>query len=219
MFLLPRQKGAFRDRSITVNRELFRKELVASEPAALFAGPVRIVEGEKARFDVRHCDSAIGAGKIGRCSFFRTVLRKDHHDPITEGKRVLNSFRNPPAPFPNGKHTVDHYLDRMAPVLFKRNLFLQPENLPVNTNTEKPLFFRLYQEISELSLFPSHKGRKDFNLLSFEITEYAFHDLVQRVPDDGFPAIWTVRDSYPAEDKPKIIVCLGHRADRRTRVV
>ena len=219
VLLLPRQKGAFRDRSITVDRELFRKKLVASEPAALFAGAVRIVEREKARLDIRHCDSAIGAGEIGRRRFFGTVLRKDHHDAVTEGKRVLDSFRNPSAPFPNGKHPVDNDLDRMPSVLFKRNLFLQPENLPVDTDAEKPLFSRLYQEIPELSLFPPHKGRKDFDLLSFEILEYALHDLVKRVPYDGFPAIGTIRDSYPAEDKPKVVVCLRYRSDRRTRVV
>ena len=107
----------------------------------------------------------------------------------------------------------------MPPVLLKRNLFFQPKNFSVDTDTEETLFSRLYQEVSELSLFPPNKRRKDFDLLSFEVAEYAFHDLVKRVPDDGFPAVRTIRNSYPAEDEPKIIVCLRYCADRRTGVV
>ena len=107
----------------------------------------------------------------------------------------------------------------MLLLLLQLDLVAQVYDFAVHPSAHKTCFAHIFEDRLEFAFAALDQRRQDHDPRAFGHVEHGIDDLLGRLLLNWPVALRTVRVTNPREQQPQIIVDLGDRADRRTRVV
>ena len=112
---------------------------------------------------------------------------------------------------------IDDDLDRMALVLVELRRLGDVDHDAIDADPHEALASRALEDPVALGLAVLDQRRQDQQACPFREGEDLVDDLLDRLALDRV-AVRAMRDADPREQQPQVVVDLGDRADRRTRV-
>ncbi len=229
----PGQHGALADREVLVGEDAVRVDLEAApEARAVRAGAVWRVEAEVARCRLLEAAAVLGARVPLAEEAVRpagALIGQVHEQrPVREAQGGLDGVRHPRgirslpvrvAGSPVADHQpIDHDIDAVLVLLVEGDLLVEILQLPVHANADEPGLLRAGQHLLVLALAVAHERRHDHQPgVSREVVELV-DDLLHRLPRDLAPADGAVHAADASEEEAEVVVDLGDRADRGSRV-
>jgi hypothetical protein len=218
-------QGALVDRLLLVGDDQLRVDLHArADAGALRAGAEGRVEGEGARLHLLERQVVVRAVQmLGEHPLpLRVVLVQvdeveDHH-AAGEPERRLHGVRQPPLRALLDGEPVDDDLDRVLLLLLQLRRLGQLHRLPVDARPAVALGLQLVEEVDVLALALAHQRRQHLEAAARLQRQHLVDDGLRRLARDGTGALRAVRFADTGEEQPEVVVDLGDRADRGTRV-
>ena len=149
----PGDERAFADRDGRIGHEQVRVDaLLRAEAHAARAGPVRRVEAEDARLELREPDPVLGAGEALGEGHRLAVDDVDRDEPVGQGERGLDRVREAVAQIRLDREPVDHDLDRVLELLVQLDLLVEEPLLAVDLDAREALVPQVLEEVLVLAL-------------------------------------------------------------------
>ena len=215
----PRDERALADRERRIGDEEVGVDLLLrAEAGAAGTGPVRRVEREDPRLELRQPDAVLGARELlGERERF-AVLHVDHDEPVRERQGRLDRLREPRPQVRLHDQPVDHDLDRVLELLVEDDLLLEHPDLAVDLHACEPVGAELLEDVLVLALAVADDRRVDREPRALLEPQDPVDDRLDRLPRDRPPADRAVRPPDPRIQQAQVVVDLGHGADGRARV-
>ena len=216
----PRDESALVDREARVRDEEVGVDLLLrTEARAARAGPVRRVEREDPRLELRKRDPVIGAGEPLRVHEALTAVDQvDPDEPLGEGDRRLHRLRQPEAEVVLHDEPVDDDLDRVLELLVEHGRLVEQVLLAVDLDTREALVAKALEHVAVLALPVADDRGVDREARSLGEREDLLDDRVHRLPGDRPAADRAVRPPDARVEESEVVVDLRDRADGRARV-
>ena len=189
---------------------------------ALGAGAVGRVEGEAARFELRHVDAAGGAGQpVG----VKLLVAFDHghdHQPLGELERGVERGFQAFLDTRFDQQAVHHHLDGVVAAPVQLDGLVQRVQLPVDAGAGPALPAQRFQLLAELAFAPAHDRRQDHDARRVPVAvpvqlHDGLHDLLGGLAGDGARAARAVGRADRAIEQAQVVVDFGDGADGRAR--
>ena len=218
-------RGPGQDRAVVERQRRVRDDQLGvdlhlrPEAGAARAGAVRRVEGEHPRLELRHRRAAVQAHEaiaVGDDLAGVDVLHV--HQPLRPRDRGLDRVRQPLAQVRPHHEPVDHDGDVVLVLLVEDDLLLEPAQLAVDLHAREALLAQLLEELAVLALAAAHDRRQHHELGALRKRHHLVDDLLRRLRLDRAAAVVAVRMADAGPEQAQVVVDLGDRADRRTRV-
>src|SRR5208282_3834398 len=219
----PRSDRAVGDAQVIVLHHQLGVEIhYRADSRALGAGAVWTVEREHPRRDLGIRNSAIHAREALAEVDSRVVLRIHALDleqvlPVLErhfqrvGKALFDSAAN--------REPVDYHLDRVALVLVERDLLAQLANRAVDLDPHEAGAPQLAHLLPIFALAIADDRREHVDSRPLGPTHDPIDDLLDALLRDLTAAVVAMGAADAREQQAQVVVDLGNRADRGTRVV
>ncbi len=216
----PGQDRPLVERQRRVRDDQLRVDLhLRAEPRAARAGPVRGVEREHPRLELRHRRPAVQAHEALGVGGDRAGLhRLDVHDPLSARDGRLDRVREPLAQIVPHHEPVDHDRDVVLVLLVEDDVLLEPAQLAVHLHAREALGAQLLEELAVLPLAPAHGRREHHELRALLEHHHLVDDLLGRLGLDRPAAVVAVRMPHPRPEQAQVVVDLGDRPHGRARV-
>ena len=217
---------AFVERLVRIGNDQFRVDLqVVADARARRAGAVGRVEGEGARLDLVELELvAVRAGpllgerlaavRVGRVQV--DVVGDD--DALGEAQRRFDRVGEPLADAVLDDQTVDHHLDRVLLLLGELDVVAQLAHLAVDERAGVAVAAQQLEQVLEFALAAAHHGGQDLEARALRVLQQRVDHLLRDLRADQLAAFGAVRHAGACEQQAQVVVDLGDRADRRTRV-
>ena len=215
----PRRDGALQQRQRRVGHDPIGIEIPERAQAlARLAAAVRRVERERPRRHLRDAQSAFHAGQRPGEQPVALVQRVDDHDVPGEAEGDVDRVGQAPLDAGLDNQAIDDDVDRVVAAPLEEDVLFERAQLAVDAGLEEAPLAPGGEVLLELALPAAHDGRQDVDADVVRIRHHLRHDLVGRLRGDGEAARRAVRDADVGEEQAEIVVDLGHRPDRRSRV-
>ncbi len=222
----PDRDGVLSQALAGVRDEQFRIDLQpGAQPGAVRAGSPGGVEGELPGLELLDRDVvAVRAGqRLGVAALaVRIVLRPvdevDRHHPGGQPERGLHRVGQPLLDGRLHGQPIDDDVDRVLLLLVERGRGGELVHLAVHPDAAEPLPGQLPEEVDVLALAAAHHRRQHLEAGALRQGEQPVDDLLRALPADRLAAFGAVRVTDPGVEQPQVVVDLGDRAHRRTRV-
>ena len=215
-----RADRALLDGQLGVGDDALRVDaLLHAEAGAHRARAVRVVERKHARGQLFDRDAAVVACIVLR---ERDRLAADHvrdDQAARQRGRGLDRIRDAAAGVRADDHAVDHDLDVVLLGLFELDLFAQVAHLAVHTHADIALLARVLEHLGVLALFAADDRRENLHARLFLQRHQPVDNLVDGLLMDLLAALGAVRRADVRPEQAQVVIDLGDRADRRTRVL
>ena len=215
----PRRDRALVERLRAVRHDPGRVKVVdGAQPLADTTGPLRRVEREHTRRELRHADTAAGARELPGEQPVATPERVDDHDIVGKIQGEINPVPQPPLDAGADDQPVDEYLDIVVPAPLQFQVLVERSDLPVHTDLREAPRPQGRQLLLELTLAPAHDRRQHVDPLVGGTMQHDVEDPVDRLAGDRMATLRTVRDADIGEEQTEIVVDLGDGPDGGARV-
>ena len=206
-------KMAVRDNAVRVNA------LLNAQTRAYRARAIRVVEREHPRRELLDRNAAVVAGVVlrERDGFAANDIR--NHQTSRQRRRGLHRIRNASAGVRTDDNTVNNDLDVVLFRLCQLKLFGQVVNLAVHAHADIALLAGVLEHLNMLALLAADDRRKQLHARLFFKRHQPVNDLVDGLLVDLLAAFRAVRRTDARPQQAHVVVDLGDRADRRTRVL
>ncbi len=142
----------------------------------------------------------------------------DLHEAVGESERGLERIGESAEDVGGGDETVDHDRDVVLHLLLQLRRLVEADDLAVDDGPGEALRGELPEQVDELALLLGDDGAQDLEASAVGEFHELIGDLLHRLALDGLAADRAVRDADARPQEAHVIVDLGDRADRRTRV-
>ena len=180
----------------------------------LLAGPERAVEREHPGLEFLECHPADRAGHERGVRGLLPVFARDEHEPLGLFEAVLHRFGEPGAV--GGIEPVDDDLDVLLFVPVEVDLFIGPDDLPVDRNPGIPFLVEILENLLVRPLLLPDDRCKDRDLARV-FGRDPVGDLIGALGRDRDVVLGAVRRPDAGEEEPEVIVDLGDGPDRAGR--
>ena len=176
------------------------------------------VEGEDPRLQFRHRGAALQTGEALREEQTLAVDDLDRDQALRHAGRRLDRFRQPPSQVLLHHQSVDHHRDVVLVLLVELELLVEQTHLAVDLDPGVAVGPELLEELAVLALAAAHHRCHHHEPGAFVEGHQPVGDLLLGLTGDLLPALRAVRLADPRPQQAQVVVNLGHRADRRSRV-
>ena len=142
----------------------------------------------------------------------------DLGDTLGELQRGLERVGEPAFDAGAAHEPVDDDLDRVLLVALELQLGREVDELTVDPRPREPLARELVEQRVVLALAAAHDRREHLEPRAFLQLQHPVDDLLRGLARDEPAAVRAVRDADARVQQPQVVVDLGDRADRGTRV-
>ena len=207
-----------RHRRVVENQIDIRHRLRADAMAG-HTGPERRVERESARFDLGQGDDVlVGAGELFTVrSAFVAVNEVDDQDALTQFQcgldRIVESGR-----VSSRRQTVYHDRDVVLKLLFGDRQLGQLNDLTVHQRSGVTLSEQIGEHLNEFTLSTRHDRCQNLKARLDRKRGELVRNLLRRLAFNLFSTLGTVRNTDSRPQQSHVVVNLGDRAHRRSRV-
>ena len=184
---------------------------------ALLASPIRAVERERSRFQVRHALAAVRTSHLLRIDTLRAIHHRHHHQPARQFRRRLDRRFHPLLHARLQEQPVHDDLNRVVAPLVQHDLLIEPPQRPVDPRPHKPRPGELLQLLLVLPLAPPHHRGQDHHPFFHPQGENLLQNLLRRLARDRGPAVRTMRLPNRRPEQSEVVVDLRDRPHRRSR--
>ena len=190
-----------------------------SQPRALRACAVRVVERKQPRLDFIDGESRNRTGKPrgegGKPAVARVL---GDEQPVREFERGFDGIGEAVAQPLAHHQPIDDDLDVVLAILVERGDIVDGVKRAVDLQPLEAALHQLGDLLAILALAPADHRRQQMQPRSLGHLHDRIDHLADRKAFDRQARRRRVGDSHPRPQEPHIVVDLGHRADRRTRV-
>ena len=219
----PGRDGAARKAQVFVgHHEVGLEEQLGAEPVAFGARAIRIVEGEQPGLDLLDGEAGFGAGEFRREDDALRCLVRDLGDDdalLAQAERRLEAIGETRSDIAAHHDAVDHHVDIVLVLLVEGRGLGDLVELAVDLEPLEALLLQLDELLPVFAFPPARDRRQEIEPRAFGQRQHAIHHLAHRLALDGEPGRGRVGHADPRPEQPHIVVDLGDRADRRTRVL
>ena len=218
-----RQRTVIDLEALIWHHEAFVKEQLDPQTIAFRAGTIRRVEREQAGFDLGDGKARDGAGKVFRkgdafglalagCGFQDGNARGE----VERGAQAVGE----PGFQPFAHHdAVDHHVDIVAEFLVQCRRLVQLVELAIHLDPLKALLAQFQKLLAVFALAIAHDGGQQIAAGALLHRHDAINHVLHLLRLDGQAGGRAIGRACAREQQPHIVVDLGHRADRRARVL
>ena len=196
-----------------------------AQAGAIRARAVGCVEGERPRLDLVEGERVVvGARALfgESASPIRVVSVQvdavDDDEAIGEPQRGFNRVGEALAHALAHHEAVDDDLDRVLEFLLQLRRILQSHGLAVDDRARVSVRSELVDEVLVLAFASAHDGREDLETRPLLHGSHAIDDLLGGLGLDARAALGTVGDARARVQEAQVVVNLGDRAHRGSRV-
>ena len=215
----PRRNRAVGQRLAFIGHHALRIEVHGgTESLTVRARSVGRIERERAGRHLRHADPAINARQAPREQPIAAVERVDDDDVVGQVERNLNRLAQPSFRASTDDQPVHDDLNRMVAPAVQPEVLLERPELAVHPGLGEPPRPQPGELLLELALAAAHDGREHVDACVERIQHHHVHDALERLRGDLLAAAGTVGDPDAGKQEPEVVVDLGHRPDRRSRI-
>src|SRR5665647_1243117 len=182
------------------------------------AGAVRAVEAEDTRLDLGQGDAAVHAGELPGEREGLAVGGLDLDEAVGELGGGLDGVGEPPPQALLHHQPVDDHGHVVLELLVEVAILLELAHCAVHLDAREAVGAKLLEELAVLALAAAHDRRDDAEPRAAVKVADAVDDLLDALPRDEAAAARTVRVADPGVQEAQVVVDLGDRADRGTRV-
>ena len=189
-----------------------------SQPLALLTRAVRRVERERARRHLRHAHAAPRAGEPAREQPIAAVERVDDDDVVGKAERDLDRLGEPPLDPGLENQPIDDDVDGVIAAAIELDVLVERSLLIVDADLREAAGAQRRQLLLELAFPAADDRREHVHALLVRRQHHHVDDAFEGLRRDLAAAQVAMGHADVGEEQPQVVVDLGDRADRRTRV-
>ena len=146
-------------------------------------------------------------------------MRRHDEQAPTDLERGLERRREPLLDSRSHDETVDHDLDRVLPLLVQgRQVVGELDELAVDAGAQESFPDHLFELAAVLALLAPNVRSEQQQARALRHAGNAVHHLLHRLGSDHLAALRAVGHADRGVEQTQVVVDLGHRTHRRTRV-
>src|SRR5581483_9108712 len=194
-----------------------------ADARAFRAGAVRTIEREHSRRDFRIRDAAGDAGEaLTEVNLFAAAVVALQPFDLEEVAAVLEgNFERIGEPLFDpcaDSQAIDHHVNRMPLILVQRDLVAQLQHLAVDLDADEAGAPQVGKLLAIFAFAIAHNRRQHLHPRTFRPLANLVDDLLYALLRDFATALVAEGVADAREKQPQIIIDLGYRRDRRTRI-
>ncbi len=200
--------------------------ILRAEPVAGRAGAERVVEREQPGLDLGDGEAGDRAGEFGgEDGALAAIGALGDHDAVGEVERRLDRIGKPRADPLAHDDAVNDDLDVVLQLLVEALALVEVGRLvdlhhrAVDLDAGEAAFLQIEQLLAVLALAAADDRRQEEEPRALLHRQDAVDHLRDGLALDRQPGRRRIRDADSREEQPHIVVDLGHRADRRARIL